>query len=61
MKARLYEAIDLIVKAWTCHGGSFRLEGEFFHHREVDIVPDLSNSPTRRYGSQRSVPALPRK
>lgn len=32
MKARLYEAIDLIVKAWSQHDGSFSWEGDFFHH-----------------------------
>ena len=45
MKARFYEAIDLIVKAWTVHDGSFNWEGEFFHHREVDIIPRPFQQP----------------
>jgi alkanesulfonate monooxygenase SsuD/methylene tetrahydromethanopterin reductase-like flavin-dependent oxidoreductase (luciferase family) len=45
MKARLYEAIDLIVKAWTVHDGSFSWEGDFFHHRQVDIVPRPFQQP----------------
>jgi alkanesulfonate monooxygenase SsuD/methylene tetrahydromethanopterin reductase-like flavin-dependent oxidoreductase (luciferase family) len=44
-KARLYEAIDLIVKAWTSHDGPFSWEGEFFHHREVDILPRPYQQP----------------
>jgi alkanesulfonate monooxygenase SsuD/methylene tetrahydromethanopterin reductase-like flavin-dependent oxidoreductase (luciferase family) len=39
MTPRLYEAIDLIVKAWTSHDGPFSWEGQFFHHRQVNIVP----------------------
>jgi alkanesulfonate monooxygenase SsuD/methylene tetrahydromethanopterin reductase-like flavin-dependent oxidoreductase (luciferase family) len=45
MKARLYEAIDLIVKAWTYHEGSFSWEGDFFHHRQVDIIPRPFQQP----------------
>ncbi len=45
MKERLYEAIDLIVKAWTTHDGAFSWEGEFFHHRQVDIVPRPFQQP----------------
>jgi alkanesulfonate monooxygenase SsuD/methylene tetrahydromethanopterin reductase-like flavin-dependent oxidoreductase (luciferase family) len=39
MTPRLYEAVDLIVKAWTTRTGSFNWEGEYFHHRQVNIVP----------------------
>jgi alkanesulfonate monooxygenase SsuD/methylene tetrahydromethanopterin reductase-like flavin-dependent oxidoreductase (luciferase family) len=45
MKERLYEAIDLIVKAWTSHDGPFNWEGDFFHHRQVDIVPRPFQQP----------------
>lgn len=45
MKRRLYEAIDLIVKAWTEREGSFNWEGEFFQHRQVDIVPRPYQQP----------------
>jgi len=39
MQERMWEAHDLIVKAWTTHDGPFSWEGEFFHHREVNIFP----------------------
>jgi alkanesulfonate monooxygenase SsuD/methylene tetrahydromethanopterin reductase-like flavin-dependent oxidoreductase (luciferase family) len=45
MKSRFYEAIDLIAKAWTSHDGSFSWEGEFFHHRQVDILPRPYQEP----------------
>jgi alkanesulfonate monooxygenase SsuD/methylene tetrahydromethanopterin reductase-like flavin-dependent oxidoreductase (luciferase family) len=36
---RHWEALDLIVKAWTTHDGPFSHEGRFFHHRNVNIWP----------------------
>ena len=39
MQERLWEAHDLILKAWTTHDGPFSWSGEFFHHREVNIFP----------------------
>ena len=33
MNERQWEALDLIVKAWTTHDGPFSHEGRFFHHR----------------------------
>ena len=33
MNERQWEALDLIVKAWTTHDGPFSFEGRFFHHR----------------------------
>ena len=39
MNERQWEAIDLIVKAWTHHDGPFSHEGRFFHHRNVNIWP----------------------
>ncbi len=45
MKRRFWEAADLIVKAWTTHDGPFSWEGEFFHHREVNIWPRPYQQP----------------
>jgi alkanesulfonate monooxygenase SsuD/methylene tetrahydromethanopterin reductase-like flavin-dependent oxidoreductase (luciferase family) len=45
MKERLWEAIDLIIKAWTHHDGPFNWEGEFFHHRQVNIWPRPYQQP----------------
>ncbi len=42
---RMYEGIELIVKAWTSHEGPFNWEGEFFHHRQVNIVPRPFQQP----------------
>ena len=36
---RLWEAHDLIVKAWTTHDGPFSFEGEWHHHRQVNVWP----------------------
>ena len=33
MNERHWEALDLIIKAWTSHDGPFSHEGRFFHHR----------------------------
>jgi len=45
MKPRFYEAIDLIMKAWTTHDGPFSWEGDFFHHRNVNIIPRPYQTP----------------
>jgi alkanesulfonate monooxygenase SsuD/methylene tetrahydromethanopterin reductase-like flavin-dependent oxidoreductase (luciferase family) len=45
MTPRLYEAVDLILKAWTTHDGAFNWEGDYFHHREVSIVPRPYQQP----------------
>ena len=42
---RLWEAHDLIVKAWTTHDGPFNFEGRFYHHREVNIWPRPYQQP----------------
>jgi alkanesulfonate monooxygenase SsuD/methylene tetrahydromethanopterin reductase-like flavin-dependent oxidoreductase (luciferase family) len=42
---RHWEALDLIVKAWTSHDGPFSHEGEFFHHRNVNIWPRPYQAP----------------
>ncbi len=39
MNERQWEAIDLIVKAWTTHDGPVSHEGRFFHHRNINIWP----------------------
>ena len=39
MNERHWEALDLIVKAWTVDDGPFSWEGRFFHHRAVNIWP----------------------
>jgi alkanesulfonate monooxygenase SsuD/methylene tetrahydromethanopterin reductase-like flavin-dependent oxidoreductase (luciferase family) len=45
MKERMWEAVDLILKAWTTHDGPFSWEGEFFHQREVNIWPRPLQKP----------------
>ncbi|MEI8150380.1 MAG: LLM class flavin-dependent oxidoreductase [Hyphomicrobiales bacterium] len=42
---RHWEALDLIVKAWTSHDGPFSHEGQFFHHRNVNIWPRPYQQP----------------
>ena len=39
MTERLWEAHDLIVKAWTTTDGPFNWEGRFFNYRHVNIWP----------------------
>jgi len=36
---RMWEAHDMIVKAWTSHDGPTSFEGRFFHHRMINIWP----------------------
>ena len=45
MSDRLWEAHDLIRKAWTSHDGPFNWEGEYFHHRQVNIWPRPYQEP----------------
>jgi alkanesulfonate monooxygenase SsuD/methylene tetrahydromethanopterin reductase-like flavin-dependent oxidoreductase (luciferase family) len=42
---RMWEAHDLIIKAWTTHDGPFNFEGRFFHHRQVNIWPRPYQAP----------------
>jgi alkanesulfonate monooxygenase SsuD/methylene tetrahydromethanopterin reductase-like flavin-dependent oxidoreductase (luciferase family) len=42
---RHWEALDLIIKAWTSHDGPFSHEGRFFHHRMVNIWPRPYQQP----------------
>jgi alkanesulfonate monooxygenase SsuD/methylene tetrahydromethanopterin reductase-like flavin-dependent oxidoreductase (luciferase family) len=45
MNERQWEAMDLIVRAWTSHDGPFSHEGRFFHHRNVNIWPRPYQEP----------------
>jgi len=45
MNERLWEAIDLIVRAWTNHDGPVSHEGRFFHHRNINIWPRVYQTP----------------
>ena len=42
---RLWEAHDLIIKAWTSHDGPFNFEGRWFHHRQVNVWPRVWQQP----------------
>jgi alkanesulfonate monooxygenase SsuD/methylene tetrahydromethanopterin reductase-like flavin-dependent oxidoreductase (luciferase family) len=42
---RHWEALDLIIKAWTHHAGPFVHEGRFFHHRNINIWPRPYQQP----------------
>jgi len=45
MNERHWEALDLIIKAWTTHDGPFSWEGQFFHERAVNIWPRCYQDP----------------
>ena len=45
MADRMWEAHDLIVKAWTTHDGPFNWEGRYFHHRQINIWPRPYQQP----------------
>ena len=45
MHERLWEAHDLIIKAWTTHDGPFNWESEHFHYRQVNIWPRPYQQP----------------
>ena len=42
---KLWEAHDLIMKAWTHHEGPFNFEGRWFHARQVNIWPRPYQQP----------------
>ena len=42
---RLWEAHDLILKAWTTHDGPFNWEGRYFNYRQVNIWPRPYQQP----------------
>jgi alkanesulfonate monooxygenase SsuD/methylene tetrahydromethanopterin reductase-like flavin-dependent oxidoreductase (luciferase family) len=45
MNERHWEALDLIVQAWTSNEGPTSFEGRFFHHRNINIWPRPYQSP----------------
>ena len=42
---RLWEAHDMIIKAWTTHDGPFSFEGRWFHARQINIWPRPYQQP----------------
>jgi alkanesulfonate monooxygenase SsuD/methylene tetrahydromethanopterin reductase-like flavin-dependent oxidoreductase (luciferase family) len=42
---RLWEGLDLIVKAWTTHDGPFNFEGKHWHKRQVNLWPRPYQTP----------------
>jgi alkanesulfonate monooxygenase SsuD/methylene tetrahydromethanopterin reductase-like flavin-dependent oxidoreductase (luciferase family) len=45
MNERHWEALELIVRAWTHHDGPLSHEGRFFHYRAVNIWPRPMQQP----------------
>jgi alkanesulfonate monooxygenase SsuD/methylene tetrahydromethanopterin reductase-like flavin-dependent oxidoreductase (luciferase family) len=45
MADRMWEAHDLILKAWTTHDGPFNWEGRYYHHRQINIWPRPYQQP----------------
>lgn len=45
MHARFWEAVDLIMKAFTTHDGPFNWEGCYYHHRNVNLWPRPYQTP----------------
>ena len=45
MSERMWEAHDLILKAWTTHDGPFSWEGRYFHYRNVNVWPRPYQQP----------------
>lgn len=45
MKERYWEAADLILAAWMGRDGAFNWEGEYFHHRQVNVWPPVYQEP----------------
>ena len=45
MNERHWEALDLIIKAWTAKDGPVSHEGRFFHHRNINIWPRPYQQP----------------
>ena len=50
MNERQWEAMDLIVKAWTSHDGPFSHEGRFFHHRMSNLAAALAAAASADLG-----------
>ncbi len=45
MNERFWEALDMIVTAWTSHDGPVSHEGRFFHHRNINVWPRCYQDP----------------
>jgi len=45
MRERFWEAVDLIMKAFTTHDGPFNWEGTYYHHRAVNLWPRPYQQP----------------
>jgi alkanesulfonate monooxygenase SsuD/methylene tetrahydromethanopterin reductase-like flavin-dependent oxidoreductase (luciferase family) len=45
---RLWEAVDLVIRAWTTSDGPFNYEGRFWHKRSVNIWPRPYQQPRPR-------------
>jgi len=45
---RLWESIDLVIKAWTTHDGPFNYEGKWIHKRQVNVWPRPYQQPHPR-------------
>src|SRR5271155_4800225 len=45
MNEREFEALDMIIKAWTSHDGPVSFEGRFFHARQINIWPRPYQTP----------------
>jgi alkanesulfonate monooxygenase SsuD/methylene tetrahydromethanopterin reductase-like flavin-dependent oxidoreductase (luciferase family) len=45
MNERHWEALDLIIRAWTAKDGPVSHEGRFFHHRNINIWPRPYQQP----------------
>lgn len=45
---RLWEGIDMVLRAWTEHEGPFNYEGKFWHRRAVNIWPRPFQQPRPR-------------
>ena len=42
---RLWETIDLCIRAWTSHDGPFNYEGKWIHKRQVNVWPRPYQQP----------------
>jgi alkanesulfonate monooxygenase SsuD/methylene tetrahydromethanopterin reductase-like flavin-dependent oxidoreductase (luciferase family) len=42
---RLWDGIDLVLKAWTTHDGPFNYEGRFWHYRNANVWPRTYQQP----------------
>lgn len=45
---RMWDAIDLIIKAWTTHDGPFNYESKWIHKRQVNVWPRPYQQPHPR-------------